>query len=222
MVIVYKESSINWHTLGRLITTEHFGLVNLIAGEEVATELMQDDLNGERLANELLLLLDKKRNQEARQRLREVREQLGGGGASRRAAERILEFLDSSNNERTLREAVSIAMYRERTAVDFMNKTASSASLSGARSKFRGTYFLFKLIQSPSQSLISSRSSGRRARWDASLIFIERHDRNTPPNARAHNLAGKIPCLLVLLPRPSARECDHRNLPGRQSRNRPQ
>ena len=72
MVIVYKESSINWHTLGRLITTEYFGLVNLIAGEEVATELMQDDLNGERLANELLLLLDKKRNEEARHRLREV------------------------------------------------------------------------------------------------------------------------------------------------------
>jgi len=94
MVIVYKESLINWHTLGRLITTEHYGLVNLIAGEEVATELMQDDLNGERLADELLLLLDKKRNEEARQRLREVSEQLGEGGASVRAAKRILQFLE--------------------------------------------------------------------------------------------------------------------------------
>lgn len=98
MVIVYKESSINWHTLGRLITTEHFGLVNIIAGEEVATELMQDDLNGERLANELLLLLDKKRNEEARQRLREVSEQLGEGGASQRAAEHILGFLELENS----------------------------------------------------------------------------------------------------------------------------
>lgn len=98
MVIVYKESSINWHTLGRLITTEHFGLVNIIAGEEVATELMQDDLNGERLANELLLLLDKKRNEEARQRLREVSEQLGEGGASQRAAEHILGFLELGNS----------------------------------------------------------------------------------------------------------------------------
>ena len=93
MVIVYKESAINWHTLGRLITTEHYGLVNLIAGERVATELMQDDLNGERLANELLLLLDPKRNEDARERLREVADELGEGGASQRAAEGILAAL---------------------------------------------------------------------------------------------------------------------------------
>jgi lipid-A-disaccharide synthase len=93
MVIVYKESTINWHTLGRLITTDHYGLVNLVAGERVATELMQDDLNGERLANELLLLLDEKRNEAARQRLREVAQQLGEGGASARAANVVLEAL---------------------------------------------------------------------------------------------------------------------------------
>ena len=95
LVIVYKESAINWHTLGRLITTEHFGLVNLIAGEEVATELMQDDLNGESLANELLSLLEPEKNRVARARLREVAEQLGEGGASQRAAKRILEFIES-------------------------------------------------------------------------------------------------------------------------------
>jgi len=93
MVVVYKESSINWHTLGRLINTEHFGLVNLIAGEEVATELMQDDLHGESLANELLALLEPNRNASARERLHEVAAQLGEGGASERAAQRILEFL---------------------------------------------------------------------------------------------------------------------------------
>ena len=94
MVVVYKESSINWHTLGRLINTEHFGLVNLIAGEEIATELMQDDLHGESLANELLALLEPNRNAAARERLHEVADQLGAGGASERAAQRILEFLD--------------------------------------------------------------------------------------------------------------------------------
>ena len=59
----------------------------------MATELMQDDLNGERLANELLLLLDPKRNEEARLRLREVAEQLGEGGASERAAGVVLQAL---------------------------------------------------------------------------------------------------------------------------------
>jgi lipid-A-disaccharide synthase len=93
MVIVYKESEINWQTLGRLITTDHYGLVNLVAGERVATELMQDDLNGDRLATELLLLLDEKRNEEVRQRLGEVAQELGEGGASQRAAESILTAL---------------------------------------------------------------------------------------------------------------------------------
>jgi lipid-A-disaccharide synthase len=93
MVVVYKESWINWNTLGRLITVDHYGLVNLVADERVATELMQDDLNGERLANELLLLLDKQRNENARQRLREVADHLGDSGASQRAAEVVLEAL---------------------------------------------------------------------------------------------------------------------------------
>jgi lipid-A-disaccharide synthase len=97
MVIVYKESTINWHTLGRLINVDHYGLVNLVAGERVATELMQDDLNGEKLANELLLLLDKKRNEAARRRLREVSQQLGEGGASERAAEHIIDALRTWN-----------------------------------------------------------------------------------------------------------------------------
>ena len=93
MVVVYKESWVNWNTLGRLITVDHYGLVNLVAGERVATELMQDDLNGERLASELLLLLDKTGNEAARARLREVANQLGEGGASQRAAECILKAL---------------------------------------------------------------------------------------------------------------------------------
>ena len=93
MVVVYKESLINWHTLGRLITVDHYGLVNLVADERVATELMQDDLNGERLASELLLLLDEQTNENVRERLREAANQLGEGGASQRAAETILAAL---------------------------------------------------------------------------------------------------------------------------------
>jgi len=93
MVIVYKESAINWHTLGQLITTDHYGLVNLIAGKRIVTELMQNELNGTRLASELLSLLDRQRNEEVQRQLQEVAHQLGEGGASGRAADRILEFV---------------------------------------------------------------------------------------------------------------------------------
>jgi len=90
LVIVYKESALNWHTLGRLISAEHVGLVNLIAGERLATELLQDELSGKRLADELMALLDEERNRNMRARLREATARLGEGGASGRAAEAIL------------------------------------------------------------------------------------------------------------------------------------
>jgi lipid-A-disaccharide synthase len=90
MVIVYKESAVNWHTLGRLITADHYGLVNLVAGERVVTELMQNEFQGERLAAELLELLESKKNREVRRQLHQVTNRLGNGGASRRAAELIL------------------------------------------------------------------------------------------------------------------------------------
>lgn len=93
MVVVYKESAINWHTLGRLITAQHYGLVNLIAEERVATELMQDEFTSARLADELSRLLEPETNANIRARLTEVTSKLGEGGASNRAAEVILNFL---------------------------------------------------------------------------------------------------------------------------------
>jgi lipid-A-disaccharide synthase len=93
MVIVYKESTINWHTLGRLITVSHYGLVNLVAGREIAKELMQDELDGENLARELVKLLEPETNRAMRVNLRNVAHKLGDAGASQRAAERIIDFL---------------------------------------------------------------------------------------------------------------------------------
>jgi lipid-A-disaccharide synthase len=92
MVVVYKESPINWHTLGRLITVEHFGLVNLVAGREIATELMQDQFTAENLSARLLELLEPETNKAMRASLREVAQRLGQPGASNRAAELIVRF----------------------------------------------------------------------------------------------------------------------------------
>jgi lipid-A-disaccharide synthase len=96
MVIVYKESPINWHVLGSLINIEHYGLVNLIAERGVVTELMQHDCNGERMAKGLLELLNPQRQQTMRTELQRVAEKLGDAGASQRAAEKILTFIEST------------------------------------------------------------------------------------------------------------------------------
>ena len=95
MVVVYKESSINWHVLGSLITAEHYGLVNLIAERRLATELIQSDFSARRLADELLALLEEKRNASVREELRTAVNKLGEGGASQKAALLILELLES-------------------------------------------------------------------------------------------------------------------------------
>ena len=93
MVVVYKESPLNWHTLGRLITVSHFGLVNLVAGKEIATELMQDDFTGDKVVTELLRLLEPETNRKTREQLRDVSVKLGAPGASQRASELIVNFI---------------------------------------------------------------------------------------------------------------------------------
>ncbi|MGH9969632.1 MAG: lipid-A-disaccharide synthase, partial [Pyrinomonadaceae bacterium] len=70
---------------------EHYGLVNLIAGERLVMELMQSNLTGKKVSEELLALLDKERNQAMRKQLQEATLKLGTGDASRRTAAAILK-----------------------------------------------------------------------------------------------------------------------------------
>ena len=93
MVVVYKTSVINYTLLRPLISVEHFGLVNLIAGKRIAKELIQGDLTPGNLASELLRLLDPAENAKARTELASAVQKLGDGGASKRAAEAVLSVL---------------------------------------------------------------------------------------------------------------------------------
>lgn len=97
IVVVYRESFLNWHTLGRLIDVEHFGLVNLVAQSRLAPELIQHDFTPERLARELALLLKPSHNAHTRARLRTAVARLGSSGASERAAKIVLDALEKWN-----------------------------------------------------------------------------------------------------------------------------
>jgi lipid-A-disaccharide synthase len=68
-------------------------MVNLIAGRQVVTELIQDDLTPDRLETELTRLLDPAAAATVRTALHEVRQQLGAPGAYGRSADEILELL---------------------------------------------------------------------------------------------------------------------------------
>ena len=93
MAIVYKSSAFNYKLLRPLITVEHFGLINLIAQERLAKELIQDDFTPETLSAELFRLLEPATNRKMRVRLKEVADSLGHGGAAKRAAAAILREL---------------------------------------------------------------------------------------------------------------------------------
>jgi lipid-A-disaccharide synthase len=95
MVIVYKESALNWHTLGSLTHPDHYGLPNIVAGQRLFTELLQDDLNPQRLARELHALLDPDRNRRLRSELQKIQQDLGDADASRNAAQAILKAITS-------------------------------------------------------------------------------------------------------------------------------
>jgi lipid-A-disaccharide synthase len=100
MAIVYKTSALNYKLLRPLISVEHFGLINLIAQKRLAKELIQDDFTPETLSAELFRLLEPATNKAMRDRLKEVADSLGHGGAAKRAAAAILRELDGQNSLR--------------------------------------------------------------------------------------------------------------------------
>jgi lipid-A-disaccharide synthase len=96
LAIVYKTSALNYKLLRPLISVEHFGLVNLIAGKRIAKELIQNEFTPESLSTELARLLKPAENEIACKDLAGAVEKLGHGGASMRAAKAILKTVGPS------------------------------------------------------------------------------------------------------------------------------
>jgi lipid-A-disaccharide synthase len=103
MVIVYKVSLLSYW-LGRLmIRVNHIGLVNLIFGETVVPELIQDDVSPRKIADQVSrLLADPGSRKRMRDRLMLVRNLLGGPGASQRVADIALNLLKKQGHNNIL------------------------------------------------------------------------------------------------------------------------
>jgi lipid-A-disaccharide synthase len=92
-VIVYRTGRLNYEIARRLVRVPSIGLANLVAGRAAAPELIQDEVRGDRIAQELAKLLTDERVREAQLRaFASIPERLGGPGAADRAAEALIEF----------------------------------------------------------------------------------------------------------------------------------
>ena len=93
LVVLYRTGWLNYEIASRLVRIARIGLPNIVAGANVAPELIQGQLTPERLAAALAPWLDDPVARAAQHRaLAVVRERLGTPGASGRAARRLWEL----------------------------------------------------------------------------------------------------------------------------------
>lgn len=94
MVVIYRVTAITAAILRYMIRTPYIGMVNLIAGRQVAPELIQDAFTPEAVETEVRRLLESETARaEAKGGLAEVRAKMGPGGAIERAADIFARML---------------------------------------------------------------------------------------------------------------------------------
>lgn len=91
VVVMYRLSPATYWVARWLVRLPHFSLINIVAGRRVVPELLQDDVTAERIVREVRSLAEPATHARVRTELAEVRALLGEGGASRRAAQAIMD-----------------------------------------------------------------------------------------------------------------------------------
>jgi lipid-A-disaccharide synthase len=96
MVVLYKLSPMTYRLGKPLARVDMYAMVNLIAGERVVVELIQEACTGDAVAAETVkLLTDTEYRRRMSGKIAEVRSRLGGPGASERAADAVLHVIHS-------------------------------------------------------------------------------------------------------------------------------
>jgi len=98
MVIIYKLSMFTYIFAKLLVRIRHVGMVNLVAGREVAPELLQHKASAENIYDLIYRLFrDKEYYDRAVSDIQSVRTRLGGTGASERAAREVIHLMEEGS-----------------------------------------------------------------------------------------------------------------------------
>lgn len=94
MLVIYRLSWLTYIIARLLVRVDHIGMVNLIAGERLVPELVQSDVNPERIVAESRVLLnDEQLRAGIMGKLTQLRSRLGGPGAADRVADLALAMM---------------------------------------------------------------------------------------------------------------------------------
>lgn len=91
--VIYRLNGLTYQLARRLVKLPRVGLANIVAGQEVAPELLQGEVNPDRLSEVLSRLLEPGEAARRRALLATVRPHLGESGAAGRVAEDLLSRL---------------------------------------------------------------------------------------------------------------------------------
>jgi lipid-A-disaccharide synthase len=92
--MVYRISRPSWYLAKPFVDTDTYCLANLIAGEHIVPEFVQDQATGENIGGYVLeLLQDRSRREEVSRNLQRASEKLGEQNAYEESAKHISQFL---------------------------------------------------------------------------------------------------------------------------------
>lgn len=94
-VVCYKGNNVSYLIARKLIKVKYISLVNLIMDKEIVKELIQHELNESNLKMYLTQILNPEYQIKLKSDYAELKNKLGGKGASERAAQHIIDFVSS-------------------------------------------------------------------------------------------------------------------------------
>lgn len=96
-VVFYVTNPLTYVLAKRLAKVKHIAMANIILGKTVVHELIQKDVTERKIIDECTSLLnDNNKYDSIKKELSEIKNKLGAGGASKRAAEIIFEAMNES------------------------------------------------------------------------------------------------------------------------------